>query len=64
MLEDTDCKIICNEVSRPHKDSGTPVGLLDKKEYAGSHSHFTNSNEEPVLFDYSTFVKHFSSEVH
>lgn len=47
MLEDW--RIICNEVSRPQKDAGTPVWLSDKREHAGSDSHVTNSNEEPVL---------------
>lgn len=56
MLKDTNCEIICNKVSRPHKDSDTPAWLQDKKEYIGSQSNFTNSNEEPVLFNYSTFV--------
>lgn len=57
MLGDTDCKIICNEISRPQKGSRTPAWLLDQKGWVGSHGHFVNSNEEPVLFDNSTFAK-------
>lgn len=57
MLGDTDCKIICNEISRPQKGSRTPAWLIDTNGYVGSHSRFMNSSEEPVLFDNSTFVK-------
>lgn len=56
MLEDTDCKDTCTEVSRLHSRLWESHMVLIRKN-AGSHSHFTNSNEKPGLCNYGIFAE-------